>query len=232
MNKIKWGLRHYLKRLPLCLKVFILSLASILNFYACSFIPEKNLSNYLTVMTIALIPLLVLSFFVLESKALIVTIKLWIVGCVFTLVVATILIYMEKPLSPYLSIEDKMSNWLYAFTYPMRILAIFLCGLMFLEITSPIEFMQLGSVGLLIAFLLRIIGYAKNNIYETIEYLKMCGLWPEENKKLFNINEVKAKVKICPILVSIVFRNIVCWSLPWAWISFNRFRKEIYGEQE
>ncbi len=224
------SIRHQLRKLPLFAKFSFLILVAILFFGLILFIDKSQLVSYSYVISFLLIVIGIITRLVIGQRLFWVTINLWVIGYIAYLVFMIPYALTDFSISPFIVLDDNVTRWVYILGFPFRVLGIFFAGLVFIEITSPIEFLKFGTVGLYLAFLFRTVEYTKQVIWENIDALRMQGKWPEQSKGIIRFREARLKIKHAPILIIVTFRNIICWSLPWAWLSFSRIQKNLKGD--
>lgn len=230
-NMLAKSICHQLRKLPLFAKFSFLILVAIFFFGLILFIDKSQLVSYSCLISFLLIVMGVITRLVIGHHLFWLTIKLWVIGCIiYLLLMIPYALLTNFPISPFIVLDDKASRLLYILGYPVRILGIYFAGLIFIGITSPTEFLKFGTSGLYLAFLLRTIEYTKEVLWQNIDALRMQGKWPEESKGIIRFREACSKIKHSPTLVIITFRNIICWALPWAWLSFSRIQKNLKGD--
>jgi len=229
-NQTTQYVRGQLERVPLFAKLSFMIFLAILFFPLFFFINETQLVGYSCFLLSLFIIMTILARLIIGQKSFWATIKLWTIGSIIYLFFAIPYTLAGLTLCPSLVLCEDVSRWLFVLGLPLRLLAIFFVGLTFIEITSPVEFLRFGIPGLYLAFLFRIIGYTKRALWETIDALRMQGKWPEEGKAIIRFREAWLKIKHAPMLASVTFRNIICWFLPWAWLSFNIMHKNLKGD--
>jgi len=210
-------LKRSLEKIPLCVKVLILIIIALCFFF---FIKESDLIIF-SIFNLVVVAITGVVFYIIERRTFWVTVKLWIIGTGIYLIFAIPLTYFGCPLSPFIKFQSATNRYLFSIFFPLRLLVIFFVGLIFVEITSPIEFLKFGKIGLWFAFFFRIIEYTKQLIIETMIVLQMQGEWPDEGKGLFQLREARLIKQYAPKLLAVVFRNIILW-FPWAYLCFNK----------
>jgi hypothetical protein len=152
----------------------------------------------------------------------------WLIGASIYILVSVFLIYSNYKLSPYLKLDNLTDRWIYTLALPIRILGIFIGGLFFIEVVSPIQFLKWKNFGYNLALLFRVIELSKQKIHETQIALLMQNDWPERGGKFIRFGEAISIIKKCPKLVIVVIRNLLVWC-PSAWISFKRLKTNFRG---
>lgn len=223
-------IRNQLRALPLFTKFLFLVLGGILFFGLILFIKKDHLLGYSCIIMFLLVLMGVITRLVVGRRLFRFTMGMWVVGYIAYLVFMIPYTLTDFPISPFMVLDDSFSRWLYVLGYPFRILGTFFTGSIFIGISSPVEFLRFGAAGLYIAFLFRTVEYTKEILWENIDALHMQGKWPEESRGILRFREAWLKIKYSPILIGITFRNIVCWALPWAWLSFTRIQRSLKGE--
>ena len=133
---------------------------------------------------------------------------------------AVLILRDVQPL-PYIHLE-RVHLILYHLSYPLRVLGIFFTGLIFAGITSPIEFLRWGELGMRIALLYRAFPFSVLSISDIRKAMILQGEWPERSGGGRAGRNIGMFVKGTPVLVATIFRNIILW-FPWAWICCLRF---------
>ncbi len=158
------------------------------------------------------------------------TLWLWASGSVIYLIISIVLILKGVQPLPYIHMK-RIDLILYYLSYPLRVLGIFFTGLIFVGITSPIEFIKYGKIGLGIALIYRAFEYSISMFEENRIALLIQGSWPDfgdTNKKYLMFFKL---IKQTPLLIATTFRNIILWA-PWAWICYNAIKKDIIRRLE
>ncbi|MEW5818459.1 MAG: hypothetical protein AB1798_24100 [Spirochaetota bacterium] len=154
-----------------------------------------------------------------------VTIWLWISGLFIYLIIALILILKNIQPLPYMEMKGFTLS-LYYLSYPFRVLGIFFTGLIFANITSPVEFLKFGGFGFKIALAYRAFEFSVSSFEENRQALIIQGQWPDFTKEQKNVTIIFGIIKSSPLLIATTFRNIILW-FPWAWICYNTIKKDI-----
>lgn len=220
-------IKTYLEELNLIIKLSMLVIVAI-----CFFILFPFLLNYGKIVYIILFSLFSISLSLLRiisgKKIFRITIWLWASGSIIYLIIAGFMIYKRIQPLPYIYFQ----GWkllLYYLSYPLRLLGIFATGIIFVTITSPIEFLKWGNSGLKIALAYRAFEYSINAIEENRISLIIQGEWPDFSEGRRGLKRVYRVIKYAPKLVATTLRNIILW-VPWAWICYNTLKKEIFEE--
>jgi hypothetical protein len=146
------------------------------------------------------------------------TMILWLTGSViYTMIAAVLVIRRVQPL-PYISMGTSTLILYYA-SYPLRVLGVFFVGLIFVHITSPVEFLAWGGFGLKVALAYRAFEYSVNAFDETRRALIIQGYWPDPTSKRPK-RVLYSMLAHSSVLIATTFRNIILW-FPWAWICYN-----------
>ncbi len=217
-------LTEKLSNAPLWMKILFLLSGGSLFFILFPFLLKYGLYIY-AVYFATLIVFGIIFRLVAGRKVFRITLWLWGSGSLIYLVVSLILILQGVQPLPYLHME-KLNLILYYLTYPLRVLGIFFTGLIFVSITSPIEFIRFGRVGLGIALIYRAFEYSISMFDENRTALLIQGSWPDfddSDKKYRLFFKLILKT---PLLIATTFRNIIMWA-PWAWICYNAIKKDL-----
>ncbi|RKX95049.1 MAG: hypothetical protein DRP84_05375 [Spirochaetes bacterium] len=159
------------------------------------------------------------------KKSFKITIWLWASGSIIYLLIAIFLIFKGVQPLPYVKM-NQLELILYYLSYPLRVLGIFFTGLVFVAITSPIEFLKFGKLGLGIALIYRAFEYSISSFEENRIALMIQGSWPDFADSDSRIRLFFKLIRSTPLLIATTFRNIILWS-PWAWICYNAIKKDI-----
>ena len=151
------------------------------------------------------------------------TMLLWLTGSVLYAVIAAVLILRRVQPLPYVSMGISTLILYYA-SYPLRVLGVFYVGLIFVRVTSPVEFLAWGGFGLKVALAYRAFEYSVNAFDETRRALIIQGYWPDPTAKKHK-RTLYSMIVHSPILIATTFRNIILW-FPWAWICYNSLIKD------
>ena len=220
------NMKRRLENISLFIKILFLLITAIVFFFFVFFITESKLAMYFIFLLVIIGLMGFVCYMVTEQRTFWFTIKLWVIGSIIYLAVVIPYTFSGASLSPYMKLDDNVNRYLYAFFLPLRLLGTFFVGLTFLEVTSPTEFLKFGTVGQWIAFLFRIIEYAKQSFRESIIALRMQGEWPEEGKGFIRFREAWLTIRQGPTLAIVTFRNIILW-FPKAWLYFNRLQNNM-----
>jgi hypothetical protein len=220
--------KRRLRKLPLIIKVAFLLAVSFVFFILFSFVTDERLITFLSVDAVALALLMGLSYYLLGHRVFALTLKTWALGWTLYVPVAVAVLLSGLTVSLFVSFESPLHRWLYAFSYLLRALGVILGGLVFVEILQPSQFLRFGVVGLGLAFLARIIEVAIEEIFQIVDVLKMQGDWPEApGRYRGKLRTLWFTIRSSPMLISIVFRNMIWWFLPWGLISLKRISKDL-----
>jgi hypothetical protein len=158
-----------------------------------------------------------------------VTMILWLTGSVIYMMIALVLILRRVQPLPYVWMEASTMTLYYA-SYPLRVLGVFFVGLIFVHITSPVEFLAWGGFGLKAALAYRAFEYSMNAFDDTRRSLILQGYWPDptarRNAKRSGKRAFLSMIENSPVLIATTFRNIILW-FPWAWICYNSLMREV-----
>lgn len=226
-DKYRITVKHRLRRLPLLVKVAFLLGVSFTFFISFCFVTEDRLIMFLSGDAIILVLLACLSYYLLGHRVLALTLKTWALGLIPYALIAIPVLLSGLSVSPFASLESLCCRCLYVGSYPFRVLGVFLGGLIFVEILQPSQFLRLGTIGLVLAFLARIIEITIEDIFQTVDVLRMQGDWPESRGGHSAVHRLSFAVRSSPMLVSVVFRNMIRWFLPWGLISLKRISKDL-----
>jgi len=164
------------------------------------------------------------------KKTFKITLWLWGSGSLIYMIIAIFLILKGIQPLPYIKFEP-LHLILYYISYPLRVLGIFFVGILFAEITSPVEFLRWGETGLKIALAYRAFEYSVNAFEVNRVALTIQGEWPDISGSRVKFKELLLFLKYAPVLVSTTFRNIILW-FPWAWICYNNMKKDIKKDKK
>jgi len=222
--KIYPKIRTFLETRSLWVKLIVLISGAGLFFVLFPF-----LLRYGTVVYILYIIFLfcfgVLFRIVSDKKTFRVTLWLWGSGSLIYMIIAIVLILRGSQPLPYITLEP-LHLVLYYISYPLRVLGIFFAGLLFAEVTSPVEFLRFGEIGLKIAMAYRAFEYSVNAFEVNRVALTIQGEWPDISGGKIRFKEVLLFLKYAPVLVSTTFRNIILW-FPWAWICYSTIKNDL-----
>ena len=222
---------EWLESIHLIVKIISLVVITFPFFFFVFFISEEHLVDYFLILFALLLGLTFICYVVVESREFWFAIKLWLVGLVMYLIINIPYMLTGGPLSPYMELSDSFNRWLYVVALPVRILAIFLGGLIFLRITSPLEFTKYGAIGLQLTFLFRTIDYVKEAVYETKDALRMYGKWPDECVHKHWVKRTWTIIRYSPTLMFVTVRNVICWFFPWTWLFYKKMQSNIKGSK-
>jgi hypothetical protein len=163
--------------------------------------------------------------FVAGKREFRLTLILWFTGSAVYMMIALVLILRRVQPLPYVSMETSTLTLYYA-SYPLRVLGVFFVGLIFVHITSPVEFLAWGGFGLKVALAYRAFEYSVNAFEETRRALIIQGYWPDPTAKRSGNRAFLSVLTHSPVLIATTFRNIILW-FPWAWICYNSLVKDV-----
>jgi hypothetical protein len=158
-----------------------------------------------------------------------VTVLLWLSGTAVYGLVALVLIVKRVQPHPYVSMSAEALT-LYHASYPLRVLGVFFVGLIFVHVTSPVEFLALGGFGLKAALAYRAFEYSVNAFDETRRSMIIQGYWPDPTARRRGRRDFFTMFANSPTLIATTFRNIILW-FPWAWICYTSLVKDLTGER-
>lgn len=227
-SKTSFAFRRRLEGLPLSAKILSLVIFATLVFPV--FIRENELTVYFYSLIALVLILVFVSQYIIGRRTLKLTFILWSIGAIIYLCIAIPRIYSHAPLSPYMELKSETERWVYTLAFPVRLLGIFVMGLSFATITSPIEFLRWGQLGLRVALLFRAIQYATQSFNETRLALLMRNEWPEQGKGIIRTREAWLIMRQGPKLVTTTFRNVILW-FPWAWFCYNKLLTNMKGNK-
>ena len=214
-------LTQTLIKIPLLFKIALLILLVVIIFVANSLLAVVPMPVYFLLFSSFILLLLWLAYFVLEKRTLRYIFKMWGLGGLIYLIIAIPRVYSGGMLTPYFVFTALGERWLYTLLLPQIVLAMLLLGLIFIRITSPVEFLRWRIIGPHIALLFRVLQQTEQVFYETKMALLMQNKWPEDKDKLFSFHDICLKLRYAPQLVAIVLRNIILYWLPWGWIYYK-----------
>ena len=163
-----------------------------------------------------------LSHSILDRQTFALMLKLWSIGTIVYFLIAIPRIYMGGILTPYIVLTHISDRWLYSLLLPLVLLGTFSVGLIFMQVTSPIEFLAWGDFGLKIALLFRVLQHAMQSLQEVKIVLMMQDRWPEEQSQWICWGGTYKRIKCSILLVHIVFRNVLLYWFPWGCLCFRR----------
>ena len=214
----------FLNEIKLIYKALFLIAGGALFFILFPFLLKYGKSIYI-IYFVVLIIYAVLFRVVAGKKSFKITMWLWVSGSLIYLIISIFLIIRGVQPLPYVKMKQ-FELILYYLSYPLRVLGIFFTGLIFVAITSPIEFLKFGKFGLGIALIYRAFEYSISSFEENRIALMIQGSWPDFMDSTNKLKLFFMLVKSTPLLIATTFRNIILWS-PWAWICYNAIKKDI-----
>lgn len=218
-----------LRSMHLVLKLLFLISGAAVFFILFPFLLRYGIPVY-SVLAILLICVGILFRIVTGKRTFRITMLLWAGGSIIYMVIAAVLIVRDVQPIPYMHL-DRIHLILYYLSYPLRVLGIFFTGLIFAGVTSPAEFLRWGELGMRIALLYRAFEFSVLSIEDIRKALILQGEWPEAAGGYRVGQNIGMFVRGAPVLVAIIFRNIILW-FPWAWICYTNLRGEINGSQK
>ncbi|HCU05170.1 MAG TPA: hypothetical protein DIC51_02490 [Coxiellaceae bacterium] len=171
-----------------------------------------------------------LSYLILDRQTFSLMLKLWSIGTIVYFLIAIPRIYMGGTLTPYVVLTHISDRWVYSLLLPLVLLGTFSAGLIFMQVTSPIEFLDWGNIGLKIALLFRVLQHAMQSLQDVKIVLMMQDRWPEESGRWICLRDTYKRIKGSILLVHIVFRHIILYWFPWGWLCFHRLQQRIGAE--
>ena len=215
----------FLRRLSLPLKLTLLVTMGALLFGSNLLVSAAHLDIYFAGLVGAVAALLVVGYFILGKRSLKNMLGLWAIGTVIYLLFAIVRIYSGGALSPYFALVNTYERWFYSLLFQVILLGTFTVGLIFMEITSPIEFLRWGRLGLKIALLFRAFEQAMQILQDTKMALLMRGEWPEEGNDIISLRKTWLVIKCSPLLIRTGLRNIILFWFPWGWLCVVKLQK-------
>jgi hypothetical protein len=221
MKPLPNRIKGILSRLPIEIKLIGLVFLGCFLFLSALVISPENIFLYFVVFSAITLSIIALCVSVIGYKPFLIMFTLWLIGAVIFIMVSLPRIYGEIPLSPYLNISNTGGRWLYHLIYSIRLLTTFAIGLIFMAITSPIEFIKWRKIGIWIAFLFRAVEYSSKSFQDTRTALMMQNNWPEPAAGLKRLSEAAKMIKNSSRLIVTTVRNIILW-FPWAYLTFRK----------
>lgn len=226
-------MRNLLAHLPLSVKIGSLLLTACILFISNIFATTYSLSLHFILMAIIISFFVSVAYLTLELATFKSMLKLWLLGTLVYACFAIPRIYLAGSLSPYYSLQSISDRWLYSFLLPIILLGTLSVGLIFVRITSPLEFLRWGKVGLGITLLLRALQHSVQIFSETRIALMMQNQWPEEKSNFYSLSSTWQVIKFSPLLIRTAIRNLILYWFPWGWICFNQLRnKQVLTQQK
>jgi len=223
MKKI-YRFKNRLENMHIIVKLIFLILGATIFFILFPFL--LRYSKLVYVIFFLFLFLFGFSFRIVSSKKVFrITLWLWASGALIYLIIAIFLVLKNVQPLPYIKM-DRFNLVLYYLSYPLRVLGIFFTGLIFSNITSPVDFLRWGEFGLKIALSYRAFEYSVSSFEENRIALLIQDKWPDSLEKAKGIKTIFIFIKYAPVLIATTFRNIILW-FPWAWICYNDLRKDM-----
>jgi hypothetical protein len=224
-----YKLTNNLIKIPLNWKLLFLVVGAIALYLPHFFLYKINLPLYFTLFTSLVCSLASICYLVIGSKNFKMIIKLWAIGTIVYCCFAIPRIYLASKLSPYFIFTSLSDRWLYSLLLPLMLLGTFSVGLIFVRITTPLEFLKWGRCGIKIALLLRVLQHSMQVLNDTKLALMMQNKWPDTMQNKKNFRENWLLLKYSPLLISTALRNIIIYWFPWGMVCFKR-KIEIYKQ--
>lgn len=149
----------------------------------------KSLYNYLLLQIVLITVLGIIYYYLVQYFEFKKTIILWLIGAVVYWLFAIPLTLTGIPVSPFFKMKGLAACLLFNVDLPFRLLGIFFSGLIFIEITSPIEFTRLGRITFITAYTYRMFEHSIEILYETIDSLIAINRWPDNSQKIKGISK-------------------------------------------
>jgi len=217
-----------LKNLTLPIKIILLVTLGIALFGTHLLVSTQNLDLYFFSLASAVIALVWLGYLVLGKKPLKNIVILWAIGVTIYLCFAIPRIYYGGMLTPYFSLTSIYERWCYSLLFPAILLGSFIVGLIFMRITSPLEFLRWGDFGFKLALIFRALQHSMQIFQSTKMALIMRGEWPDEK----GIGAMWLAFKSSPLLIGTSIRNIILFWFPWGWLSVLKLQHTIEGRKK
>lgn len=145
------------------------------------------------------------------DKALFTVLALWFTGMLFYAITSVIFITFDLPVSFQVTFSNPLYKIFYMFLYPFRLLGVFITGLIFIQSLSPVQFLKFGKTGLKIAFILRAISFATDELQSNKQALIMSGLIPDDTEIKKDKKKTLHFLLQSPLLVTLTIRNLFMW---------------------
>lgn len=228
---VKSLLTSKLSSLPLAYKLTWLAMMALLLFLPNLLLKHINLKFYYSAYIIMISVLTSFAFIIIGKKAFLAMLKIWGVGVIIYLLFAIPRIYLTSSLTPYFNFINFTDRWLYSLLLPLLLLGTFTVGLIFIQITSPIEFLKWGHHGLKVTLLMRALQHAVQVFNDTKISLMLQNQWPDASSNIFNLRSSWLIIKSSPLLVSTALRNIILYWFPWGWLCLEKKLKVLAQNQ-
>ncbi|MBL7137044.1 MAG: hypothetical protein ISS81_10735 [Candidatus Marinimicrobia bacterium] len=225
---IKTKIIMSLRNMPLFIKIGFLIIVASLFYISPLFVTESLMKPYFFILLFIVVLFASFCRIIIGKKLFKSIFWLWFIGAAIYLLISTIRIYNMSSLSPYQEYNHIFERWLYVVAHSIRLLGTFAVGLIFIKVTSPIEFLNWGKPGLYFALLLRATQYSTEKFNEVRIALLMQNKWPDDNGRIIQPKNAWLTIKYAPALVAVTFRNIIQW-FPWAWIFFTKLHNKLKG---
>lgn len=221
-------LTGYLKKQHLVTKIIGLFFLAIILFGAVFLIKKMAFLIFFYCFFSFVLLLTCLGFCVLDKQTFVAMLKVWLLGVFIYLLIAIPRIYLADNLSPYFHLHGLLNRWLYTALLPLILLGTFSVGLVFMRVTSPVEFLCFGRFGLKMVLLFRVLEHTGQIFQETKTAFIMQGLWPEGGSSIFSLHKSWLIIKNSPALVRMIFYSIILHWFPWGWLYFNRLEQRVF----
>lgn len=210
--------RKFIKKIPLELKFFYLILMGFILFPF--FIHENMLVDYSIFLLILTILLSCLNVILTGFRAYRTMLVLWFAGLLFYSLIALPLLYSNSPLTYSMTLHTFHDRVLYLSLYPLRVLNVFLSGMIFVNSLSPTEFLKYGKTGYYIGFFLRSVQVAGESLQSNVKALQMSGKICEKNY----FSRFISTVQNSSLILTLSIRNMMIW-LFWSSNHFEKIKK-------
>lgn len=217
------NLSNILKNLSLPIKIILLVTLGVALFGSHLLVSAQHLDLYFVGLVSVIAALVWLGYLVLSKKVLKNTVILWGVGVVIYLLFAIPRIYYGGMLTPYFNLTSIYERWFYSLLFPAILLGSFIVGLIFMRITSPLEFLRWGDFGFKLALIFRALQHSMQVFQSTKTALMMRGEWPDEQ----GVDAMWLAFKSSPLLIGASIRNIILFWFPWGWLSVLKLQQTI-----
>lgn len=222
----------FLKKLPLPIKIFLLLVIAITLFGSNLLVKPQNLDIYFIGLAGIVILLVLCSRPIVGKKTLKNVLIFWGIGIGIYLLFAVPRIYGSGLLTPYFTLTSIYERWFYSLLFPVILLGTFVTGLVFIKITSPLEFLRWGNFGFKLALLFRAFQHSIQIFQDTKIALLMRGEWPEEQNEIIGWQKIWLFIKYSPRLICTSLRNIILFWFPWGWLCVVKLQKKMPVEKK
>lgn len=216
----------FLKNLALPIKILLLLVVAAALFGSNLLVKPQNLDIYFIGLTVIVILLVLCGRPIVGKKTLKNLIIFWGIGIGIYALFAIPRIYGGGILTPYFTLTNIYERWFYSLLFPVILLGTFVTGLIFMKITSPIEFLRWGNFGFKLALLFRAFQHSIQILQDTKTALLMRGEWPEENREV-SWRKTWLFIKYSPRLICTSLRNIILFWFPWGWLCVVKLQRKI-----